>query len=286
MSVIEAKGLVREFAGGARGARVTAVAGLDLDIARGRVFGLLGPNGSGKTTTILMLLGLLKPTAGSVRILGHPAGHRSARSRTGFLPEETRLYEFLTGAETLDFIGRLFSIPRTERRKRADALLMRTGMWEAKDRRLHTYSKGMARRIGLAQALIAQPELLVLDEPTSGLDPVGNREVRDLLREIAAEGTTILLTSHILSDVAEVCDEIAILHRGRRILSGEVAELLRDAKRCVWETDVPSAGARERIEAVFAEAGLALHDAGPPATTLEALFLKALERDLAGGAGP
>jgi len=286
MSVIEAQGLVRDFAGVARGPRVTAVAGLDLDIARGRIFGLLGPNGSGKTTTILMLLGLLKPTSGTVRILGHPAGHRHARAKTGFLPEETRLYEFLTGAETLDFIGRLFSIPRAERRKRTDVLLKRTGMWEAKDRRLHTYSKGMARRIGLAQALIAQPELLILDEPTSGLDPVGNRAVRDMLREIAADGTTILLTSHILSDVAEVCDEIAILHRGRRILAGEVKDLLKDAKRCVWETDVPSAGARERIEEVFAEAGLELHGAHPPATTLEALFLEALEQDLASGTGP
>ena len=190
MPVVEARGLVREFRTPFRRARVVAVRGLDLTVEKGRIFGLLGPNGSGKTTTILMLLGLLKPTSGEALVLGRRAGHKEARRRTGFLPEETRLYEFLSGRETLHFVGRLYGIPAAERRLRADELLKRTGMWEAKDRRLSTYSKGMARRIGLAQALMARPELLVLDEPTSGLDPVGNREVRDLLREVAAAGTT------------------------------------------------------------------------------------------------
>ena len=206
MPVIDASGLRREFRAPFRSSSVLAVDGLDLSIEAGRVFGLLGPNGSGKTTTILMLLGLLKPTAGTVRILGHPAGHRDARRRTGFLPEETRLYEFLSGEETLDFVGRLFGIDRAERRRRTQELLEKTGMWEARKRRLETYSKGMARRIGLAQALIARPELLILDEPTSGLDPVGNRGVKDLLRELADSGTTILTTSHFLGDVADVCD--------------------------------------------------------------------------------
>lgn len=279
MAVIEARGLKREFRPLWRGAPVVAVDDLDLDVAAGRVFGLLGPNGSGKTTTILMLLGLLKPTAGAVTVLGHPAGHREARRRTGFLPEETRLYEFLTGAETLDFIGRLFGLPRAERRQRADELLKRTGMWDARDRRLQTYSKGMARRIGLAQALIARPELVILDEPTSGLDPVGNREVRDLLREVAAAGATILLTSHILSDVAEVCDEIAILHRGRRILAGDVGTLLSDAKRLVWETDAVPEEKRARIRELLAAEGIELHAARPPQTTLEARFFEALEQD-------
>jgi ABC-2 type transport system ATP-binding protein len=279
MSVIEGRGLVREFRGPFGRARVRAVRGLDLDVAEGRVFGLLGPNGSGKTTTILMLLGLLRPTEGEARVLGRPAGHVDARRRTGFLPEETRLYEFLTGAETLDFVGRLFRIPRTERRRRADQLLRRTGMWEARNRKLATYSKGMARRIGLAQAMIADPDLLVLDEPTSGLDPVGNREVRDLLREAAADGTTVLLTSHILADVADVCDQIAILHNGRKILEGAVGELLADAERLVWETDAPDGQGRARVESVFKEAGLRLHGSRPPSTTLEALFLNALARD-------
>jgi len=286
MSVIEGRGLQREFRGLFRRTCVRAVRGLDLDVGPGRIFGLLGPNGSGKTTTILMLLGLLKPTAGSATVLGHPAGHREARRRTGFLPEETRLYEFLTGRETLEFVGRLFGVARAERRRRTDALLRRTGMWDARDRRLATYSKGMARRIGLAQALVSEPDLLVLDEPTSGLDPVGNREVKDLLRELAAAGTTVFLTSHILGDVADVCDEIAILHQGRKILAGEVRALLADARRLVWETDALDADGRARVERVFAEQGLALHGARPPATTLEALFLDALAKDGADVGGP
>jgi len=279
VSVIEASGLRRVFRAPFRSSTVVAVDGLDLSIERGRVFGLLGPNGSGKTTTILMLLGLVKPTAGTARILGHPAGHREARRRTGFLPEETRLYEFLSGEETLDFVGRLFGIPRAERKRRTHALLEKTGMWEARQRRLSTYSKGMARRIGLAQALIAEPELLVLDEPTSGLDPIGNRGVKDLLREVAETGTTVLTTSHILGDVADVCDEILILHRGRAILRGNVADLLADAQRLAWESDSMPSEARTRIEQAFEAEGAKLHGVRPPATTLEALFLDALAKD-------
>ncbi len=284
MPVVEAKGLIREFRAPFRRTTVLAVRGLDLEVGRGRVFGLLGPNGSGKTTTILMLLGLLKPTAGQATVLGCPAGHRSARRRTGFLPEETRLYEFLTGMETLLFGGRLYGIPGRERRARAEELIRRTGMWDARDRRLSTYSKGMARRIGLALALMARPELLVLDEPTSGLDPVGNREVRDLLREVAAEGTTVLLTSHILSDVAEVCDEIAILHRGRKVLAGEVKDLLSDARRLAWETEAVDAERRRKVEAWLRDEGILLHGVAPPRTTLEDLFLDTLAKDEGGGA--
>jgi ABC-2 type transport system ATP-binding protein len=279
VSVIEAKGLRREFGRPFRGVTVVAVDGLDLAIEKGRIFGLLGPNGSGKTTTILMLLGLLAPTAGTVRVLGRPAGHREARRRTGFLPEETRLYEFLSGAETLEFVGSLFGVPRAERRRRAEELLKLTGMWEARNRRLRTYSKGMARRIGLAQALIGEPELLVLDEPTSGLDPVGNREVKDLLRRIADEGTTVLTTSHILGDVADVCDEILILHRGRPILAGEVKTLLADADRLAFETGAAAPEQRARIEAAIRDAGVELYGVGRPSSTLEALFLDALAKD-------
>jgi len=279
MPVIDARGLVKEFRTPLSRAIVRAVRGLDLRVEPGRVFGLLGPNGSGKTTTILMLLGLLKPTSGRIEILGYPAGHKEARRATGFLPEETRLYEFLTGAETLDFVGRLFSIPRAERRRRRDELLQRTGMWETRNRRLATYSKGMARRIGLAQALIAKPKLVVLDEPTSGLDPVGNREVRQLLREVAAEGAAVLLTSHILGDVAEVCDAIAILHEGRKILEGDVAGLLADARRLIWETDAVGEERRARIEALLESEGVVLHRTAPPRATLEALFFEALARD-------
>lgn len=279
MDAIDARGLGRDFRAPFARTPVRAVRDLDLRVGRGRVFGLLGPNGSGKTTTILMLLGLLRPTAGTALVLGRPAGHKETRRRTGFLPEETRLYEFLSGEETLDFVGRLFGLPRALRRRRAQELLRRTGMWEARRRRLQTYSKGMARRIGIAQALMGEPALLVLDEPTSGLDPIGNREMKDLLREVAGAGATVLLTSHILGDVADVCDEIAILHRGRKILEGEVSTLLKDADRLEWETEAVDEERRRRVEALFAEAGVAVRDVHPPRTTLEALFLDALERD-------
>ncbi len=286
MEAVVTRGLEQVYSGLWGRGRVHAVAGLDLTVGGGKVFGLLGPNGSGKTTTLLMILGLLKPTGGEATVLGRPAGHREARRRTGFLPEETHLYEFLTGEETLEFVGKLFSMPRTERRRRVEELLKLTGMWEARKRRLGTYSKGMARRIGLAQALLAKPELLVLDEPTSGLDPIGNREVKDLLREVADRGTTVLLSSHLLADVADVCDELAILHRGRKILAGEVKALLADANRMVWETDEVDDARRGRIEQAFAAEGVSVHSVGRPTTTLEALFLDVLDKDRedAGGA--
>jgi len=279
MEVVQARGLVRGFRAPWGGSPVRAVNGLDLAVPKGRVFGLLGPNGSGKTTTILMILGLIRPTAGSVEVLGRPAGHREARRRTGFLPEETRLYEFLTGEETLDLAGRLFGIARAERRRRATELLERTGMWDARGRRLATYSKGMARRIGLAQALLSKPQLVVLDEPTSGLDPVGNREVRDLLREVAREGTTVLLTSHILGDVADVCDRIAILHAGRKILEGDVKALLKKSDRMSWETDALTDDARAAFARYLRDNDIAFSGPEPPRTTLERLFFDALEKD-------
>lgn len=286
MHALVARGLVKTYRSFLRRAEVRAVRGLDLSVPKGAVFGLLGPNGSGKTTTLLMLLGLLAPTSGTISVLGRPAGHPEAKRRTGFLPEETRLYEFLSGAETLDFVGRLFGMPRPERRRRSEELLRRTGMWEARDRRLSTYSKGMARRIGLAQALLASPDLLVLDEPTSGLDPVGNREVKDLLKEEAARGAAVLLSSHFLADVADVCDEIAIVHRGRTIRAGKVRDLLRDPGREVWEADAVDAEKRARLAERFREEGVRLYGVTPPSTTLESLFLRALEEDREDAGGP
>jgi ABC-2 type transport system ATP-binding protein len=279
MEAVRAKDLAKVYRTLFRRGEVRAVNGLDLVVERGSVFGLLGPNGSGKTTTLLMLLGLLKPTSGEATVLGFRAGHREAKRRTGFLPEETRLFDFLTGAETLELVGRLFRMPRARRRLRSEELLRRTGMWEARHRRLSTYSKGMARRIGLAQALLAGPELLVLDEPTSGLDPLGNREVKDLLREEAARGTAVLLSSHFLADVADVCDEILIVHEGRAVRRGKVSELLADPRRQVWETDPMDAKKRARLEARFREEGVRLYGVAPPATTLESIFLEAIGKE-------
>src|SRR5262245_58058401 len=185
--------------------KVTALDGLDLTIQRGEVFGLLGPNGSGKSTAIKLLLGLIFPTRGTAQVLGAPAGSTYINEKIGFLPEESYLYRFLNGEETLKFYGRLFKIPSKDLKKRVPALLDIVGLDEkARKRKLREYSKGMARRIGLAQALINNPELIMLDEPTTGLDPIGTREMKDLILDLKKQGKTVLLCSHLLADVQDV----------------------------------------------------------------------------------
>jgi ABC-2 type transport system ATP-binding protein len=208
--------------------KVCALDSLNLDIHRGEVFGLLGPNGSGKSTTIKLLLGLIFPTTGSATILGQPAGSTAINERIGFLPEESYLYRFLTGEETLYFYGNLFKIPRKELKRRVPLLLDTVGL-NAKDRKrkLREYSKGMARRIGLAQALINNPDLILLDEPTTGLDPIGTREMKDLILSLKQQGKTVLLCSHLLADVQDVCDRITILFQGRMQELGHVRDLLQ-----------------------------------------------------------
>src|SRR5437868_6573267 len=208
--------------------KVRALDDLSLTIHRGEVFGLLGPNGSGKSTTIKLLLGLIFPTAGSARILGEPAGSTAINARIGFLPEESYLYRFLNGEETLRFYGRLFKIPRRELNRRVPELLDIVGLdGKARKRKLREYSKGMARRIGLAQALINNPDLIMLDEPTTGLDPIGTREMKDLILSLKAQGKTVLLCSHLLADVQDVCDRITILFRGKMMELGHVRDLLQ-----------------------------------------------------------
>ena len=189
--------------------KVRALKALDLEIHKGEIFGLLGPNGSGKTTTIKLLLGLLFPTSGRALVFGREATDVSKNERLGYLPEESYLYRFLNAEETLDFYGRLFDMPAAVRRKRAAELIDLVGLNWAKRRQLKEYSKGMARRIGLAQALINDPELILLDEPTSGLDPIGTREMKDLILKLKAQGKTVLMSSHLLADVQDVCDRIA-----------------------------------------------------------------------------
>ncbi len=212
--VVRARGLRKVY-----GSRV-AVVGLDLDVPAGVVYGLLGPNGAGKTSVIKMLLGLSVPTAGSVALFGRPNADPRARARVGFLPEHFRFHEWLTASEFLDFHAQLYGIRRPERRERIVGALARVGLTHRADSQLGTFSKGMLQRIGLAQALLNDPLLLVLDEPTSGLDPVGRREIRDLILALRAEGVTVLLNSHILSEVERVCDEVAILDLGRLIWQG------------------------------------------------------------------
>ncbi len=207
--------------------KVQALKALDLEVRRGEVFGLLGPNGSGKTTTIKLVLGLLFPTSGQALVFGRDASEVTKNERIGYLPEESYLYRFLNAEETLDFYGRLFNMRRAVRRQRVADLIEMVGLDSAKRRQLKEYSKGMTRRIGLAQALINDPELIVLDEPTTGLDPIGTREMKDLILRLRDEGKTILMCSHLLADVQDVCDRIAILYQGELKEMGRVGSLLQ-----------------------------------------------------------
>jgi len=253
--------------------KVRALKSLDLQVRRGEIFGLLGPNGSGKTTTIKLLLGLLFPTGGEALIFGKPATEVSKNERIGYLPEESYLYKFLNAEETLDFYGRLFNMPASVRKQRTEALIDRVGLKWAKRRQLKEYSKGMTRRIGLAQALINEPELIVLDEPTSGLDPIGTREMKDLILKLRDEGKTVLMCSHLLADVQDVCDRIAILHQGELKELGRVDSLLKVRDVTEIRTTALSDEAKAEIDAVVRRHnGQVLH-VDNPTTTLEELFL-------------
>jgi ABC-2 type transport system ATP-binding protein len=204
-----------------------ALRGLDLDVGRGEVFGYLGPNGSGKTTTLKVIMGLVFPDAGEVQVLGHALTDSRWRYRVGYMPEHPYLYDYLTPREYLDYVGRLFGIPRAERQRRAGALLERVGLSHAADLAMRRFSKGMVQRAGLAQALINEPELVFLDEPMSGLDPVGRRLVRDLIVEMKAAGKTIFFSTHILSDAEALCDRVAVLRGGELLESGRLEDILR-----------------------------------------------------------
>ncbi len=218
---IETRGLRKVY-----GDRV-ALHDLSITVGYGEVFGFLGPNGAGKTTAVKMLVGLIRPTAGDGRVLGYPLGDYRARRHIGYLPELFRFHDWLTGEELLDFHGQLYGLSRAERRQRIPEVLELVGLTEAARRRIRTYSKGMQQRIGIAQALLADPRLVVLDEPTSALDPLGRRHVRDLIRRLRERGVTVFLNSHLLSEVEAVCDRVAFVNRGRVIAIGKLDELLR-----------------------------------------------------------
>ena len=257
----------------------TALNALNLTINKGEIFGLLGPNGSGKTTTIKLLLGLLFPTEGDAFVFGEPAATVKKNERIGYLPEESYLYRFLSAEETLDFYGRLFDIPAEVRRERADKLIKMVGLEGDRKRILKEYSKGMRQRIGLAQALINEPELVILDEPTSGLDPLGTRWMKDLIKMLRDQGKTVLMCSHRLDDVQDVCDRIAILYNGELQTLGAVQSLLQDSNRLEVRAGnlKPSDALKRDLEAVFLKHGGTLESFGNPTTTLEDLFLRIVE---------
>ncbi len=232
-------------------AKVYAVDDLNLQVRYNEVFGLLGPNGSGKTTVLKMLLGLLFPTKGRALVLGGDGADSKINARIGFLPEESYLYRYLNARETLDFYGRLFGLPAKVRKMRIEALLDMVGLKAVANRPVGTFSKGMARRIGLAQALINDPDLLILDEPTTGLDPIGTRQIKDLVLKLAERGKTVLLCSHLLADVEDVCDRIAILYGGKIQTQGQVRDLLQQTNKRQITTDAISDTAIEKIKQII-----------------------------------
>lgn len=257
--------------------KVRALKALDMEVRRGEIFGLLGPNGSGKTTTIKLILGLLFPTSGRALVFGKDATDVSKNERIGYLPEESYLYKFLNAVETLDFYGRLFDMPADRRRERVNELIAMVGLDWAKRRQLKEYSKGMTRRIGLAQALINDPELILLDEPTTGLDPIGTREMKDLILRLRDEGKTILMCSHLLADVQDVCDRIAILHQGELKELGRVDRLLTVQDVTQIRAQGLSKAAEAEIRDVIARHGGHLVAMDNPTTTLEELFLNIVQ---------
>ncbi|MDG3004148.1 ABC transporter ATP-binding protein [Paludisphaera mucosa] len=272
--IIETRNLTKVYRDFWGRPKVQALKALDLQVHRGEIFGLLGPNGSGKTTTIKLLLGLLFPTEGEARIFNEPTSNVSKNERIGYLPEETYLYKFLNAEETLQFYGRLFKMPASERNKRVGQLIDMVGLTAAKHRQLREYSKGMQRRIGLAQALINNPELILLDEPTSGLDPIGTAEIKELIRELREQGKTVVLSGHLLADMQDICDRIAILHRGELKELGKVTDLLtvQDVTQIKARNLAPEA--LQEIRELIARHGGEQITIDHPTTTLEELFLR------------
>ena len=242
-TVIRAVGLTKEFRDFWGRPKARAVNDITFEIRPGEVVGLLGPNGSGKSTTVKMLLGLLYPTGGRLTVYGKSPRVVETKREIGYLPEESYLYRYLTAEETLDFFGSLFNLSAADRKRRIDQLLEMVGLEHARHRRVGEFSKGMARRIGLAQAMINDPSLLILDEPTSGLDPLGCREVKDLILALKKRGKTVLITSHLLSDIEDVCDRVIILYGGRIRAEGTLSELLTvsDANRITTPALPPEA---------------------------------------------
>ena len=247
-TVVSVQGLVKVFKDFWGRPKAHAVNNVSFEVKRGEVFGLLGPNGSGKSTTVKLLLGLLNPTRGHIEVFGHSTRHVATKRRIGYLPEESYLYRYLDSAETLDFFGSLFDLTSGERRQRTEQLLEMVGLDKVRRRTVGEFSKGMQRHIGLAQALINDPDLVILDEPTSGLDPIGCREVKDLIIELARRGKTVILSSHLLADVEDVCDRVVIYYGGKIQAIGTLKELLSTPDRLRITTPVLG---RETLEKVL-----------------------------------
>ena len=277
--IVSVRGLTKVFKDFWGRPKARAVDDVDFDVKRGEVFGLLGPNGSGKSTTVKMLLGLLYPTKGHIEVFGHSPRHVQTKARIGYLPEESYLYRYLNSRETLDFFGNLFQLDKGERNNRAEQLLEMVGLNQTRTRAVGEFSKGMQRRIGLAQALINDPDLVILDEPTSGLDPIGCREIKDLILALARRGKTVILSSHLLSDVEDVCDRVVIYYGGKVQALGTLQELLAKPDTLRITTPVLPRETLERVLATIRkDAGTGEVRVDNPTQNLESYFLEVVEK--------
>ncbi len=276
--VVSVRGLTKVFKDFWGRPKARAVDNVDFDVRRGEVFGLLGPNGSGKSTTVKLLLGLLYPTKGHIEVFGHTPRHVPTKARIGYLPEESYLYRYLNSRETLQFFGNLFELPKEDRHKRTEQLLEMVGLNQARLRAVGEFSKGMQRRIGLAQALINDPDLVILDEPTSGLDPIGCREVKDLIVALARRGKTVILSSHLLSDVEDVCDRVVIYYGGKIQAMGTLKELLATPDAIRITTPALSRPTMERVlEIIRKDVAEDKVSIDTPTQNLESYFLQVVQ---------
>lgn len=273
-AAVDLRGLVKDFAVGLRGVKLRAVDHVTLRVAAGEIFGLLGPNGSGKSTTIKMLLGLLEPTAGECSIFGVASGRVEARRDVGYLPESPYFYRHLTGRELVRFYGRLCGLRAPRLEGRIAEVLAIVGLIEAADRRVGTYSKGMLQRVGLAQAMVHDPRLLILDEPTAGVDPVGSAAISELILKLKAEGKTVLITSHLLGQIEDICDRVAILDRGRLVVEGAVQDLVGRADRQALVVDAMPENEIAELRAWLAARGRTLESVETPRSRLDRVFLE------------
>jgi ABC-2 type transport system ATP-binding protein len=254
--------------------RVTAVRNISFEVRPGEVYGLLGPNGSGKSTTLKILLGLVTPNQGRAMIFGQDSRDYHSRRDVGFLPENPYFYKFLTAAETLSFYGKVCGMGGAILNKRIDELIHLVGLEDARDRRIGGFSKGMLQRIGLAQALIQDPRLVVLDEPTAGVDPAGSHQIRDLILDLKKRGKTVLLTSHLLEQVQEICDRVGIMARGEMIREGALADLVSVKNQTEFVIENATPEIRSQIEHLLQNSPAKLLSTRQPQRSLESVFLE------------
>lgn len=273
MNAVEIRDIHKSFPGHWGRGGVYAVKGVSLSIPEGSVYGLIGPNGSGKSTIMKALVGLLAPDEGSCSVFGQPATAAANRKEIGFLPENPYFYKFLTGEETVRFYGKLCGLSGKALKERTAEMLELAGLQDAAHRRLGGYSKGMLQRVGLAQALVQKPRLLVLDEPTAGVDPIGSRAIRDIILDLKNQGITVFLCSHLLEQVQEICDRVGILYQGCLIAEGSVDELTRDRRRTEITLQNPTPELLEQIRTLAGDAWLS---AAPARNSLESVFLQGI----------